>query len=61
MMPKEILEEANVSRIVCSGSVVAKNKLVQNAIMELYEFPIKISYGSDAAIGAAMVMKPKEV
>ncbi|XP_045473758.1 sedoheptulokinase-like isoform X2 [Harmonia axyridis] len=58
MMPKEVLEQSNIKRIVCSGSGITRNETLQNAVKEIYGIPYKIAKSSDAAKGAAMAMKP---
>ncbi|KAK9890940.1 hypothetical protein WA026_012279 [Henosepilachna vigintioctopunctata] len=61
MMPKDVLKEANIERIVYSGSAISRNLTLQNAVKEIYGFPFKIAKGSDAAKGAAMAMKPRNL
>ncbi|XP_044753729.1 sedoheptulokinase-like isoform X2 [Coccinella septempunctata] len=61
MMPKEVLEDASVKRIVCSGSGITRNETLQNAVKDIYGLPFKLAKGSDAAKGAAMAMKPTEI
>ncbi|KAL3270261.1 hypothetical protein HHI36_009316 [Cryptolaemus montrouzieri] len=59
MMTKDVLKRANIGRIICSGSAVARNETLQNTVKEIYGLPFKLAKGSDAAKGAAMAMKPK--
>ncbi|XP_050304549.1 sedoheptulokinase-like isoform X2 [Anthonomus grandis grandis] len=54
MMPKEILQEAKINRIVGNGSGLSRNNVLQKEIQRLYQLPLVFTTGGDAAKGAAM-------
>lgn len=56
MMPRDILQNANITRIVGNGSGLSRNKVLQNEVLNLYKLPLVFTTGGDAAKGAAMAM-----
>lgn len=53
MMPKEILLNANIKRIVGNGSGLSRNAVLQRAVEHYYSLPLEFTSGGDAAKGAA--------
>jgi sedoheptulokinase len=56
MMPRDVLQNANITRIVGNGSGLSRNKVLQNEVLNLYQLPLVFTTGGDAAKGAAMAM-----
>lgn len=56
MMPKEILQEAKITRIVGNGSGLSRNSVLQKEVQHLYQLPLVFTKGGDAAKGAAMAV-----
>lgn len=56
MMPKEILRNANVKRIVGNGSGLSRNAVLQRAVEHYYSLPLEFTSGGDAAKGAAIAI-----
>lgn len=56
MMPKEILRNANIRRIVGNGSGLSRNVVLQRAIEQNYSLPLEFTSGGDAAKGAAIAL-----
>ncbi|XP_008197907.1 sedoheptulokinase isoform X1 [Tribolium castaneum] len=56
MMPRDILQNAKITRIVGNGSGLSRNKVLQNEVLNLYKLPLVFTTGGDAAKGAAMAM-----
>ncbi|KAL1498093.1 hypothetical protein ABEB36_008947 [Hypothenemus hampei] len=56
MMPKEVLQQANITRIVGNGSGLSRNNVLQKEVQRLYELPLVFTKGGDAAKGAAMAV-----
>ncbi|KAM4546869.1 sedoheptulokinase [Fundulus diaphanus] len=56
MMPLEHLQRAGVSRIVGSGSALARNEVLRQEVERA--FPLQVDYGqnADSAVGVAMVL-----
>lgn len=57
MMPKEILQSANIKRIVGNGSGLSRNPVLQKAVERFYNLPLEFTSGGDAAKGAAIAVK----
>ena len=59
MMPAESLRQAGVSRIVGSGSALARNEVLRQEVEKA--FPLQVVYGqnADSAVGVAMVLCDK--
>lgn len=55
-MPKEILQEAKITRIVGNGSGLSRNNILQKEVQQLYQLPLVFTKGGDAAKGAAMAV-----
>lgn len=53
-MPREILEKAEIKRIVGNGSGLSRNKVLQKEVESFYRLPLVFTSGGDAAKGAAM-------
>lgn len=56
MMPKEILVNANIKRIVGNGSGLSRNAVLQRAAVHYYSLPLEFTSGGDAAKGAAVAV-----
>lgn len=56
MMPKDILRNANVKRIVGNGSGLSRNAVLQRAVEHYYSLPLEFTSGGDAAKGAAIAI-----
>ncbi|XP_026756215.2 sedoheptulokinase-like [Galleria mellonella] len=56
MMPKEILQKANIKRIVGNGSGLSRNAVLQRAVEHHYSLPLVFTSGGDAAKGAAIAV-----
>ncbi|XP_060529339.1 sedoheptulokinase-like [Cylas formicarius] len=54
MMPKEILQRQQITRLVGNGSGLSRNKVLQKEVQHLYELPLVFTKGGDACKGAAM-------
>ncbi|KAF6199103.1 hypothetical protein GE061_007128 [Apolygus lucorum] len=54
MMPRELLLENNISRILGTGSALSKNKILQEEVKMIYQLPVVFDSKSDAALGAAL-------
>ncbi|XP_069556790.1 sedoheptulokinase [Brachyistius frenatus] len=56
MMPAECLQQAGVSRIVGSGSALARNEVLRQEVEKA--FPLQVVYGqnADSAVGVAIVL-----
>ncbi|CAG5877081.1 unnamed protein product [Menidia menidia] len=59
MMPAESLRQVGVSRIVGSGSALARNQVLRQEVEKV--FPLQVVYGqnADSAVGVAMVLCDK--
>ncbi|XP_047521622.1 sedoheptulokinase-like [Pieris napi] len=56
MMPKDILRNASITRIVGNGSGLSRNKVLQRAVEHYYSLPLEFTCGGDAAKGAAIAV-----
>lgn len=56
MMPKDILRNAQVKRIVGNGSGLSRNAVLQKAVEHNYSLPLEFTSGGDAAKGAAIAI-----
>ncbi|CAK1587129.1 unnamed protein product [Parnassius mnemosyne] len=56
MMPKQILQNANIKRIVGNGSGLSRNPVLQRAVEHYYSLPLEFTSGGDAAKGAAIAV-----
>lgn len=56
MMPKDILRDAKVKRIVGNGSGLSRNAVLQRAVEQYYSLPLEFTSGGDAAKGAAIAI-----
>ncbi|CAG4960082.1 unnamed protein product [Parnassius apollo] len=56
MMPKQILQNANIKRIVGNGSGLSRNPVLQRAVEHYYSLPLEFTCGGDAAKGAAIAV-----
>lgn len=54
MMPKDILRNAQIKRIVGNGSGLSRNAVLQRAVEHYYSLPLEFTSGGDAAKGAAI-------
>ncbi|CAH0554764.1 unnamed protein product [Brassicogethes aeneus] len=56
MMPSSLLYEAKITRILGNGKGLLRNPILQKHIEEIYQLPLVIVPGGEAATGAAMAM-----
>lgn len=56
LMPKKVLEEAGIVRIIGNGSGLTRNQPLQEIVKEVYNLPFTLAKNADAAKGAAMAM-----
>ncbi|CAG9788839.1 unnamed protein product [Diatraea saccharalis] len=56
MMPKDILLNAKIKRIVGNGSGLSRNAVLQRAVEHYYSLPLEFTCGGDAAKGAAIAV-----
>lgn len=56
LMPKDVLVDAKISRIVGNGSGLSRNKILQKEVQQLYQLPLEFTASGDAAKGAAMAL-----
>lgn len=56
MLPREVLQNANINRIVGNGSGLSRNIVLQKEVQNLYQLPLVFTKGGDAAKGAATAM-----
>lgn len=56
MLPVQRLMETGVSRILGSGSALARNEVLRQEVERIFPFPVVYGKDVDAAVGAAMVM-----
>ena len=54
MMPRSVLVEAGVTRIVGGGSALSRNPLLLQELQAAYQLPVVIDSRGDAAYGAAL-------
>ncbi|XP_044078036.1 sedoheptulokinase [Siniperca chuatsi] len=56
MMPAEHLQQAGVSRIVGSGSAIARNEVLRQEVEKAFPQPVVYGQNADSAVGVAMVL-----
>lgn len=56
MMTRDVLTNANITRIVGNGSGLSRNKVLQKEVQQLYQLPLVFTAGGDAAKGAAIAV-----
>lgn len=56
MIPREVLQNAGINRIVGNGSGLSRNKILQKEVQQLYQLPLVFTSGGDAAKGAALAV-----
>ncbi|XP_070839219.1 sedoheptulokinase [Chaetodon trifascialis] len=56
MMPVECLQQAGVSRIVASGSAIARNEVLRQEVEKVFPQPVVYGQNADSAVGVAMVL-----
>lgn len=56
MMPAECLQQAGVSRIVGSGSAIARNEVLRQEVEKVFPQPVVYGQNADSAVGVAMVL-----
>ncbi|KAK7870736.1 hypothetical protein R5R35_009888 [Gryllus longicercus] len=54
MMPRDILVDSQINRILGVGSALTRNKVLQAEVKSWYQLPIDFVSGGDAAVGAAL-------
>lgn len=60
LLPKELLIESNIQRIVGNGSGLSRNKVLQKEVQDIYQLPLIFTSGGDAARGAALAVAPEQ-
>lgn len=58
MMPRDVLIENGIKRIIGSGTALTKNPNLQKELEEQYDLPVIYGTGSDAAVGVAFAVLP---
>ncbi|CAJ1064392.1 sedoheptulokinase [Xyrichtys novacula] len=56
MMPVECLQQAGVSRIVGSGSALARNEVLRQEVEKVFPQPVVYGQNADSAVGVVMVL-----
>lgn len=56
MMPAERLQQAGVSRIIGSGSALARNEVLRQEVERAFPQPVVYGQNADSAVGVAMVL-----
>ncbi|XP_049823756.1 sedoheptulokinase-like isoform X3 [Aethina tumida] len=56
MMPSRLLHEAKISRILGNGKGLIRNPILQKSIEEVFQLPLELVPGGEAATGAAIAM-----
>ncbi|GAA6218401.1 sedoheptulokinase [Lates japonicus] len=56
MMPVEHLQQAGVSRIVGSGSALARNEVLRQEVEKAFPQPVVYGQNADSAVGVALVL-----
>lgn len=56
MMPAELLQQAGVTRIVASGSAIARNQVLRQEVERTFPLPVAYGLNADSAVGVAMVL-----
>ncbi|XP_050437209.1 sedoheptulokinase-like isoform X2 [Adelges cooleyi] len=56
MMPKEMLLNADIKKIIGTGTVIVKNSIIRHEIEKNYHMPLIVKETGDAAFGAALSM-----
>ncbi len=59
MMPPERLQEAGVSRIVASGSAIARNEVLRQELERAFPQPVLYGQNADSAAGVAMILSDR--
>lgn len=55
-MPREILLKSGIQRIIGSGSVITKNRIIQKEMENSFKLPLMIEMPEDSAFGAALAL-----
>ncbi|GIY18796.1 sedoheptulokinase [Caerostris extrusa] len=58
MMPREVLIEHGITRIIGSGTALTKNPVLQKELEMQYDLPVVYGSGTDAAVGVALSVLP---
>lgn len=56
MMPREMLLNEGIQRIIGSGSVINKNHIIKKEIENSFKLPLCIEMPEDSAFGAALAI-----
>ena len=56
MMPAELLQQVGVTRIVGSGSALARNEVLRQEVEKAFPQPVVYGQNADSAVGVAMVL-----
>ena len=54
MMPRDLLHLHGVKRIVCAGSALMRNQVLQRQVEQVFGLPLVLIEHADASTGAAM-------
>lgn len=54
MMPRDLLIDAEIDRIVGNGSGLSRNTVLQKEVQHFYKLPLVFTTGGDGAKGAAL-------
>lgn len=55
MMSANLLQRAGVTRIVGSGSAIARNEVLRQEVESAFSQPVVYGQNADSAVGVAMV------
>uniref|UniRef100_A0A8C5M040 Sedoheptulokinase n=1 Tax=Leptobrachium leishanense TaxID=445787 RepID=A0A8C5M040_9ANUR len=56
MLPSHELQMSGVTRLIGSGSALARNEILRQEVERIFPFPVSYGKDVDSAVGAAMVM-----
>lgn len=56
MMTRERLVQANVGRVVGTGSALTRNPVLQQAVRDMYNLDLELGRSTDAALGAVIAV-----
>ncbi|KAK8392339.1 hypothetical protein O3P69_014586 [Scylla paramamosain] len=54
MMPRSMLEENEITSIICGGSALARNPILLQELEHAYQLPTTLDSRGDAAYGSAL-------
>lgn len=59
MMSTDHLQRAGVTRIVGSGSAIARNEILRQEVEKAFSQPVTYGQNADSAVGVAMVFSDR--